>query len=102
MLPAVLATVQSSPLCAAQITAAGAASGKYSLQHQDEELVFMGERCRDEETLRVYGGCEPWIVQVRQRLKHVMLVPSSGHRFTWPSHLQNQATQRTGHIHSAD
>ena len=44
----------------------------------------MGERCRDEQTLRDYGVCEPWIVQVRQRLKHAMLVPNSGHRFTWP------------------
>lgn len=27
--------------------------------------MFMGERCRDEQTLRDYGVCEPWIVQVR-------------------------------------
>jgi hypothetical protein len=51
--------------CAVQVSAAGAASGKYSLQPEDQELVFMGERCRDEQTLRDYGVCEPWIVQVR-------------------------------------
>jgi hypothetical protein len=28
----------------------------------------MGERCRDEQTLRDYGVCEPWIVQVRSQL----------------------------------
>ena len=60
-----VATVQSSPPCAPQITAAGAASGKYSLQPEDQEMVFMGERCGDEQTLRDYGLCEPWIVQVR-------------------------------------
>lgn len=47
-----------------QVSTAGAASGKYSLQPGDQELVFMGERCRDEQTLRDYGVCEPWIVQV--------------------------------------
>lgn len=60
------ATMHSSPPHPVQVTTAGAASGKYSLQPQDQELVFMGERCRDEQTLRDYGVCEPWIVQVRQ------------------------------------
>jgi hypothetical protein len=60
------ATMHSSPPHPVQVTAAGAASGKYSLQPQDQELVFMGERCRDEQTLRDYGVCEPWIVQVQQ------------------------------------
>lgn len=59
-------TMHSSPLHPVQVTAAGSASGKYSLQPEDQELVFMGERCRDEQTLRDYGVCEPWIVQVRQ------------------------------------
>lgn len=48
----------------AQIAEAGKASGNFSLQPQDQELVFMGERCRDDGALRDYGVCEPWIVQV--------------------------------------
>lgn len=48
----------------AQVAAAGEASGKYVLPPSDQELVFMGERCRDDQTLRDYGVCEPWIVQV--------------------------------------
>ena len=58
----------------------------------------MGERCRDEQTLRDYGVCEPWIVQVRQRLKHAMLVPNSGHRFTWPQ-LQLSNPKDLAHAH---
>ena len=86
------ATMRSSPPHPAQVTAAGAASGKYSLQPRDQELVFMGERCRDEQTLRDYGVCEPWIVQVRRvfsmaRQHHTVKVG-----LPWP-HLQQSTSK---------
>jgi hypothetical protein len=84
MLPAAPATVQSSALRAAQVTTAGEASGKYSLQPQDQELVFMGERCRDEQTLRDYGVCEPWIVQVGKIMRESCCHRSVKVGLPWP------------------
>ena len=48
-----------------QVQQAGDVNGTFNLPPEEQELVFMGERCRDTASLADYGVSEHWIVQVQ-------------------------------------